>query len=111
MQCFGWNFVLANEQFAKDLWSFETYVLFNNSLCGKLFSLLESSTTFDERFKAISVPYFIPNFNLSNWELENITLHCYIASFYIDIILKQDKITILSHFLVKNIKWFLLRLY
>ena len=41
------NFILAEELFAKALWSLETFVLINNSLCGKLFSLLESSTTFD----------------------------------------------------------------
>ena len=34
----------------------------NNNLCGKLISTLESSITFDERFKVTSVPFFIPDF-------------------------------------------------
>ena len=42
------NFILADDPFAKDLRSFETCVLVNNSLCGKLFSSLESPTTIDE---------------------------------------------------------------
>ena len=50
------NFILAEEPFAKALRNFETCVLVNNSLCGKLFSSLESPTTFDEIFKVISVP-------------------------------------------------------
>ena len=39
------NFILANELFAKALQSFETCVLVNISLCGKLVSLLRSPTT------------------------------------------------------------------
>ena len=42
------NFILAEELFAKALWSFETCVLVNNNLWEKLFWSLESSTTFDE---------------------------------------------------------------
>ena len=44
------NLILAEELFAKAFWSFETCVLVNNNSCGKLFSSLESPTTFDERF-------------------------------------------------------------
>ena len=44
------NFILAEELFAKALRSFETCVLVNNNLCGKLFSSLESPTIFYERF-------------------------------------------------------------
>ena len=44
------NFILAAELFAKSLRSFETCVLVNNDLCGKLFSLLESPTIFEEMF-------------------------------------------------------------
>ena len=36
------NFILAEELFGKALRSFETCVLVNKNLCGKLFSLLES---------------------------------------------------------------------
>ena len=41
------NFILAEELFAKALRSFETCVLINNNLCGKVFSSLESPTIFD----------------------------------------------------------------
>ena len=51
--------MLAEELFAKVLRSFETCILVNNNLYGKLFSSLESTTTFDEIFKISSVPFFI----------------------------------------------------
>ena len=57
----------------------KTYVLVNNNLGGKLFSSLESPTTFDENFKVTSVPLFIPDFNLFSWVLR---LKCYIESFF-----------------------------
>ena len=57
------NFILAEELFAKALRSFETYVLANSNLSGKLFSSLESPTTFNECFKVTSVPFFISDFN------------------------------------------------
>ena len=53
-----YNFILAEELFAKPSRSFETRVLVNNSLGGKSFSSLESPTTFDEIFKVTSVPFF-----------------------------------------------------
>ena len=43
--------ILAEELCVKGLRSLETCVLVNNNSCEKLFSLLESSTTFDENFK------------------------------------------------------------
>ena len=52
--------------------SFETCVLVNN-LCRKLFSSLVSPTTFDETFKVTPVPFFVPNFNLWSYELDNFT--------------------------------------
>ena len=67
------NFILADELFAKALGSIETCVLVNNSLCGKFVSSLELPATFDERFKIISVPFFIPGFNLLSCELDNFT--------------------------------------
>ena len=67
------NFTLADEPFAKALRSFETWVLVNNNLCGKLFSSLESSTTLDENFIVISVLFFVPDFNLLSCNLENFT--------------------------------------
>ena len=60
--------------------------------------------TLDERFKITSIPFFISNFNLLIYELDHFTFE----SFFIGIILKQNKITILSRFPVKNLKWFLL---
>ena len=37
----------------------------------KIFSSLESQTTFDEILKVTSVPFFNPVFNLSSYELDN----------------------------------------
>ena len=45
-------------------------MLFKNNLERKLFSSLESPTTFDESFEATSVLFFIPNFNLSSCGLD-----------------------------------------
>ena len=42
--------ILADKPFEKAIWSLETYALVNSNLCWKLFSLLESTTTFDETF-------------------------------------------------------------
>ena len=67
------NFILVEELFAKALRSFETCVLVNNSLFGKLFSLLESPIIFAERLKVTSVPFFIADFNLLSCELDNFT--------------------------------------
>ena len=47
------NFILADESFPKALRIFETCVLVNNNLCRKLFSSLESPTTFNERLKLL----------------------------------------------------------
>ena len=55
--------------------------------------------------KVTSVQFFIPNFNLSSCKLDN--LKCYIESLYIDTKFKENKITILSQLLVKNLKCFL----
>ena len=69
------DFILAYEPFAKALWSFETCVLVNNNLCGKLFSSLESPAIFDGRFKVTFVPFFIVVFNLLSCELDNFTFN------------------------------------
>ena len=102
------DFILADEPLAKALRRFETSVLVNSNLWGRLFLLLESQKIFDENFKVTSVPFLIPDFNLLSCELKNFTFKVLIESFYIYIILKQNKITIISQFLVKNQKWFLL---
>ena len=65
------NFVFAGELFAKTLQSFETCVLVNNNLCGKLYSSLGSPEIFYERLKVTLVPFFIPDFNLLICELDN----------------------------------------
>ena len=62
------NFILAEEQFEKALRSLKTCVLINDSLFEKLFSPLEWSIIFDERFKVTPVPFFIANFNLLSWD-------------------------------------------
>ena len=43
---------------------YETCVLVNNNLLRKLFSSLESPTTFEKIFKVTSVPFFVPDFDL-----------------------------------------------
>ena len=67
------NFILADERFAKALRIFETFVSVNNSLLEKLVSSLEFPVKFDERFKVTSVPFFILDFNILSWELDNFT--------------------------------------
>ena len=106
MQLSFYNFTFAEELFAKALQSFETCVLVNRNLCRKLLSLLVSPTTFAESFKVNSVHFL---FQISIYEVANQTilrLKCCVESFDIDIILKQNKITTLSQFLVKNLKCF-----
>ena len=66
---------------------YESCVSVNNNLCEKLVSSSEFPTKFDERFKVTSVPFFIPDFNLSSCELDN--LKYYMESFYINLILNQ----------------------
>ena len=80
------------ELFAKALLRFETCVLVNNNLWGKLFSSLESVTTFDEIFKVTSVPSFVPDLNLLSCEVDSFTFK---VLFYINIISKQNEVTIL----------------
>ena len=82
---------MAYEPLEKALRSFETCALVNNNLCRKLFSSLESPTTFDERFKVASVPFFIAGFSLLSCKFDNFTFKCYIKSFHINIILKRNK--------------------
>ena len=69
------NFTLTDERFFKALGILETCVSVNNNLCGKLVSSLEFSTTFDERFKVPSVPFFIADFKLLSCELKNFTFY------------------------------------
>ena len=59
------NFISAKELSAKALQTFET------CLCRKLFSALESSTNFDKILKVTSVPFFMSDFNLLIYELDN----------------------------------------
>ena len=54
------NVIWTDEPFAKALRSLKFSVLVNTSLCKKLVSSLESPTTYDERFKVASVPFYIP---------------------------------------------------
>ena len=45
----------------------------DNNLCGKLVSSLGSPTTFNESYKFILLPLFIPDFNLLSCESDNFT--------------------------------------
>ena len=80
--------MLPVEPFAKALQIFETCVLINDSLCGKLVS--PSPIIFDER-----MPFCIPDFNLLSCELDE--LYIYIELF--NIISKQNKLIILLQLL------------
>ena len=85
------NFILADELFAKSFtkpWSYE------NNLCEKLLTSLESQITFDERFKITSALCFILYSNLLSCELENFIFKLLYESFYVHIILNQNKFTI-----------------
>ena len=55
------NFILADEPFAKASWSLKTCILVNDSVWEKLFSSLESPTTYDKSSKNTfySIFYFI----------------------------------------------------
>ena len=52
---------------------YEACLLVNNNLCGKSVLLLESSITFDERFKVTSVQFLFPGFDLLICELDSFT--------------------------------------
>ena len=56
---FSDNFKLGEELFEKALRKFETCVLVNSNLWGKLFSSLESPATFAEAVKVTSVPILL----------------------------------------------------
>ena len=70
----------------------------------KISFIIRITNTFDERFKAIPVPFFISDFTLLSCELDNFTFKRCIES------LKQNKITALPQFLEENLKWFFLLL-
>ena len=66
--------LLPEKVFAKALGSFETCMLVSNKICGNLFSLLESPTTFSESFKITCVLFFILDFNLIRFSIRQ----CYV---------------------------------
>ena len=63
------NFILADEQFGKPLWSLEACLLVNNDLGSTLVSSLDFPINFHEIFKVYSVPFFIPHFHLWSCKL------------------------------------------
>ena len=70
----------------------------------KIILIIRITSTFDENFKVISVPFFMPDFNWLSSELDNFTfkvLYWVILYWYY---IKQNKITMLSQFFVKNLK-------
>ena len=82
--------MLTDEPFENALRSFETCVLVNNNLCGKLISSLESPTTFDGRCKVTLVSFFIADFNLLSRELDNFTFNVHLI------------LHLLSHFILNE---------
>ena len=68
------NFVLSDELLAFiSFTKTQNFVLVNNSLCGKLVSLLELPIRFHERFKVTLVPYFFSDYNILGCKLDNFT--------------------------------------
>ena len=65
------NLILADELFAKALRRFETCVLINNNLLGKLFSL--SPIILDDNLKTEAVSFFITDLNLLSYKFDNFT--------------------------------------
>ena len=63
--------IVAVEPLAEALPSFETCVLVNNNLCGKLVSLSNSPVTLYEKFNITLVPFFTLDFNLFSFYLDN----------------------------------------
>ena len=67
------NFTLAGEVFSKALRSVKTCVLVNKNVSAKFYSPLKSSKIFDKCIKATSVPFFIPDFDLSSCKIDKFT--------------------------------------
>ena len=65
------NFILADQLFTKALLKLETCLAVNNGSFGKLVLSLEPRTIFDDRFRADSVVFFIPDFNLLSSEVDS----------------------------------------
>ena len=59
----------------QSLYEFLKLVLVNNNFCEKLVSSLELPIKLDERFKVTSVPFFMSDFNLLSYELDNFTFN------------------------------------
>ena len=68
-------------------------ILVNNNLCGKLALSLQLPTTSDERLEVTLVLFFIPDFNLLSWKLDNFTFK-----------VLNDTLIVSC----ENIKWFLI---
>ena len=66
-------FIIDKLLFANALQNLETCLSVNNKLSAKLASSLKSPIPYDEIFKVTSIPFFIPDFNLLNFELDKCT--------------------------------------
>ena len=73
VNCAFENLISIDVWLAKALRIFETCLLVNNSLCGKLASSSELSIIFDDNLKIKSVQFFIADFNLLSCEFDNFT--------------------------------------
>ena len=61
------------DKFTRALWRFQAFVLVSNSLWGKLASSSELSIRFDDKLRALSVSFFVADFNLFSCEFGNFT--------------------------------------
>ena len=96
--CVFENPILPDESFTKDLQVFENCVSVNNDFCEKLVSLWKLPIKFDERFEVASVPFFITDFNLLSYELDNFTFNVLywviLCSYYIKTKWNQYTLTV-----------------
>ena len=67
------NLISADELFEKALRILEICLSVNNNSCGKLALSLDSPIMLGDNLNTTSISFFIADFNLFNWELDNLT--------------------------------------
>ena len=80
------NLISVDKWFEKALWRFETCLLVNNNLWGKLVSL--SPTIFDDNLKTTSFSFFIADLNLLSCEFDSFIFKLFYCVIFILIKIK-----------------------
>ena len=65
------NFTSASKLFARTLQISGTCLSVSNNLCGNLVWSLEWPIKFDEKFRIFSVAFFVSDFNILSYALDN----------------------------------------